>query len=180
MKAKTNLRRIVLLGFMPSKKKCVRVLKVLYQEYLQFDPMWHFFWEGNVTYLRVSKNKDLTILLQILDKHKIKHEIDDKDWVDNIKITELYQESFAHIFHGFSTMAMELSLVKDKSLMVNHLFRIIERIHHCFMNVNAHQQINYQHAIDDCLKSCGPDIGEAMIMCLAVFRGAFFSGRISK
>jgi hypothetical protein len=179
---KTNLRRILLFAFDPSKKKCVKYLKILYKEYLQFDPMWHFFWEGKVTYLRVSDTKDLNILLRILENHKIKYELDDKQWVDNIQITKLYQESFAHIFHGFSTIALELStkIWTSPNERVDHIIRVLERIQHCFLNNVAHVEFTLGDMTAKIFNDCGMQVHEPYMLLLSMLRSSFWQGSFTK
>lgn len=175
---KTKLRRIILKDFNHQKPKCVRVLKKLYVEYLQFDPMWHFFWEGNVTYIRASKTKDITILLDILRSQKIAHEIDDADWVDNIPITAKYQEAFAHIFHGCSVMAMELSLKKWKkpAEKCDDILNVLERMQHCFLNNIAHTEFTLADMTAKIYTNCQGFVHEPFMLLLGLLKTSFWSG----
>jgi hypothetical protein len=176
-----KLRRIVLFNFKPSNVKNVKILKTLYLDYLRFDPLWHFFWEGNVTYLRVTNKPDLVVLLRQLDHHKVKFAVDEKDWEDNIPITREYQDAFIHIFHGFSILAMTLTLKKiKKSEKLDHILRVLERTQHCFLNNIAHVKYSIADMTAKFYTDHGFYVHEPYMLLLSMLKSGHWTGYYRK
>lgn len=104
--------------------------------------------------------------------------MDEVDWEDNIPITKEYQNAFKSIFHGISEIAMKFDSL-SLEIKTEHFFKVMERLHHCFVNVHAHSGITFQHALDEFGKLFGGYMGESMALVLMVYRAVFFSGAIA-
>jgi len=170
-----NLRRIVLTNQFPDDPKSTALLKDLYEKFLRHDTEWHFFWEAGTVYIRMQNNPMLQKMVRHLKEVGVASLVDDQDWVDNIPITQEFQSAFQSIFHGFSVIAMQLE-GKEPPEKTMKYFQLLERIHHCFINMNAHSGITLEHAIDEFGRSFGPTMGEPMALLLMVFRSVFYSG----
>jgi len=101
------------------------ILAQLYGYSLCRDPLWHFFWEGKDTYIRVSYDheEDLEAALQ---KYCPQQQYDVEPYEENIPITRMHLHSFIPMFHAFSELAMSTN---EMDFML-----VLERIFHCSLN----------------------------------------------
>ena len=121
-----DMKQFTLLDF---DMKDVDTLYKLYGYSLNRDPMWHFFWEGKDTYIRVSANHvvDMEADLEVaLGKFWPEGKWTVIPYEENIPITQKYILDFLQVFHAFSVLAMT---VNDGDFM-----RVFERITHCALN----------------------------------------------
>jgi hypothetical protein len=151
------------------------ILEDIYSKYLTSDDMWHFFWEGNDTFIRVTQRADNDMVKRYLMDNMIRFEISRNTWEDPVKVTREYQEAFAHIFHGFSVIAMKL-FRKEKQTRFDDIVLISERMLHCFSNNVAQLDLTYEQALQNIIKWGGSKMSEPMILLINLFMNMMFSG----
>jgi hypothetical protein len=115
-------------GLRDDDMDALDLMRRIYQEVLKKDAYWHFFWEGDYTVIRhevgyyrhikhlVEQNTDDLEVVQVLDGYR-----------ENMPTTKKYLESYVHIFHGFSLLALE---IEDDDFL-----DCLERNNHCFLNM---------------------------------------------
>jgi len=102
-----------------------RILEDLYDKVLRADPVWHYFFEGAITCLRVHKSSVKAVKAR-LTHYGVKYK-EAGTWMhDNQAGTRKYQKVFTYLFHGFSVLAMEHKS-EDAGI-------VIDRILHCALN----------------------------------------------
>jgi hypothetical protein len=99
-------------------------LKNLYNEVLKIDHKWHFFYEGPVLFLRVSKG-NAPYIEKWLQERKVQFTLKG-NYEENIPTSKKYLEEFIQLFHLFSVLAMK---IED-----GDLHHVAERVFHCFLN----------------------------------------------
>lgn len=124
-----------------TKEDGLDLMRILYRNSLNTDPLWHFFWEGDYTVIRCSPMiaSEIDETLSHYDDFTVVWAKNGYD--ENIKITAKYLPAFVQIFHGFSILAME---------MENEDFlRVFERINHCFLNMVTREELRNMFKIHD-------------------------------
>ncbi|KXH69819.1 MAG: hypothetical protein AM326_01730 [Candidatus Thorarchaeota archaeon SMTZ-45] len=111
-----------------------------YKEILIEDPIWHFFREGDYTLIRCEDNTVGPVTKYLEDKMGIMpgQITVTEEWEDNIKATRRHQEAYAHIFHGFSMLAMMLyeeEMQYSANEAMERFIGTFDRIVHCFLNI---------------------------------------------
>lgn len=104
------------------------ILREIYSYVLHRDPVWHFFFEGYDSILRVS-SEFIEHVKEILDSHDIIYSVDGQ-WKDEQKGTAKYHRVFTYLFHGFSELAM---LMPDENVS-DEFYYVTDRIFHSYLN----------------------------------------------
>jgi hypothetical protein len=105
------------------------ILHALWKRHLRHDRCWHFFWEGYYTLIRCQKMFAPKVE-GFLRYHKVKYEKQGV-WIDNIEITQKFQNEFRQMFHSFSELAMK-TVKRDNDYQT--LIELVDRVCHCFLN----------------------------------------------
>ena len=109
-----------------SPDAVVGLLETLHDEYLILCPVWHFFREVDLLYLRVSEHIARPIM-DYLDKNE--YEYNEEVYEENVEITKKYGNFFIPLFHAYSLFALHY---KDDDLLY-----VFERVVHCFINITT-------------------------------------------
>lgn len=102
-------------------------IKHIYIHYLQHDPLWHFFYEGNAVFIRVSEGQLADIIPSVLGELSDQFRITVSEYNENIEIAQKYLDQFLAIFHAYSVIAVTSS---DADF-----WPVVDRVFHCFLNV---------------------------------------------
>ena len=102
------------------------LLKKMYEEVLHEDSYWHFFWEGQETFIRCTRSSAKK-LAKMCETHIITHTC--APYKENIDATKKYLHIFLPMFHCFSVMAMQLEN--------GDLRDVLDRVCHCFLNTQT-------------------------------------------
>jgi len=105
------------------------VIRQLYTEVLCDDPEWHFFYEGEVNYIRCSEKFAEDVIEWCKEMNIVC--IDKGPWEENIDITKKYLPQFKTIFHEYAVLAMTVT--------TEDFDGVLDRVIHCFLNMNRNE-----------------------------------------
>lgn len=146
------------------------LLKELYNEVLQHDKRWHFFWEGKVIFLRCTDEPSIIDqITSLLRKKKVKYEVI-PSYKENIPITKKYLNQFKNIFHEFSVLRMETE--------EEEFLQIAERVIHCFLNTNRRYLMEERFLGRMCSQSWAITLFEPMVLNFIASQRAYTIGRL--
>jgi len=116
-----------------SHEKKLDLIKRLVGLALRKDKSWHFFYEYSLIVIRFDSNFE-----DLIERHMklVAEEFTEDtyinysfgDYEENIDATKKYLGHFITIFHGFSTLAINIDHEKDYSA-------VTDRVLHCWLNM---------------------------------------------
>lgn len=122
-------------GFNKDMRVAFSILHQVYENVLFFDPNWHFFYEGDYSFLRCGGDFADGVRTELV-KQEVIFQWPPKEWKEPWELTATFQDCFGPIFHNLSVLVMELFRRKNlttegDSLILNSADRII----HPFLNM---------------------------------------------